>query len=247
MRAVNLIPRDSRQGGISPSLGRLGGSHLLVALLAVALAFVTVYVLTANTVSKRKSQLAGLHQQVTRIQAQVTRLQSYEQFEKLAETRAQTVRTIAASRFDWHGALSDLSRVVPANTTLQSLTATVSPTTASGASTAGGSSGNVRGDINAPAFQLKGCTGSQDEVAQLMSRMRLINGVTRVTLEDSTKPNSGGAATTTSTATTTSSSVGAGCPANGPSFDMVVFFQPTAGAAATSGQTVSTSTTGAAK
>lgn len=248
MRAVNLIPRDSRQSGISPSLGRLGGSHLLIALLAVALAFVTVYVLTGNTVSKRKSQLASLNQQVSRIQAQVTRLQSYEQFEKLAETRAETVRTIAATRFDWYGALSDLSKVVPADTTLQSLTATVSPTTAAGASSAGASSGNVRGDINAPAFELKGCTGTQDEVAQLMSRMRLINGVTRVTLEDSTKPNSGATGPTSSTtSTTTSTGAGDGCPANGPSFDMVVFFQPISGLPTTSGQTVSTTSTGAAK
>lgn len=240
MRAVNLIPRDSRQGGISPSLGRLGASHLVIALLAVALAFVTVYVLTANTVTNRKAQLTSLNQQVTRIQAQVTRLQRYEAFEKLAQTRAQTVRDIASSRFDWHGALSDLSRVVPANASLQSVVATVSSRTNSGGSSSSGGSGNVRSDIDAPAFQLKGCTGTQDEVAQLMSRLRLVNGVTRVTLEDSSKSASG-------STSATSGGSGTGCPANGPTFDMVVFFQPMAGAAATSGQTVSTSTTGAAK
>jgi Tfp pilus assembly protein PilN len=239
MRAVNLIPRDSRQRGLSPSLGRLGAAHLVIALLAVALAFVTVYVLTANTVSKRKAELTSLHQQVTRVQAQVTRLQRYEAFEKLAQTRAETVREIASTRFDWHGALADLSKVVPANTSLQSLVATVSSTTSSGSSASGGS-GNVRGAINAPAFQLKGCTGTQDQVAQLMSRLRLINGVTRVTLEDSAKANSG-------TSGTSASGVGSGCPANGPTFDMVVFFQPVAGAAGSSSQTVSTSTTGAAK
>jgi Tfp pilus assembly protein PilN len=222
MRAVNLIPRDSRRGGISPSLGKLGAAHFVVALMVVALAFVTVYVLANNTVSQRKSQLASLKQQVSRMQAEVARLNSYAQFEKLAQARAQTVREIASSRFDWHGALSDLSKVVPSNTSLQSLVATVSSSSSAGGSS-GGSGGAVRGAIDAPAFELKGCTGTQDEVAQLMSRLRLINGVTRVTLEDSTKPNStsGGSASSAATG-------GQGCPANGPTFDMVVFFQPVA-------------------
>jgi Tfp pilus assembly protein PilN len=212
VKAVNLIPRDARRSGGTPSLGSLGASHLLIGLLAVAVAMVSVYVLTNNTVSSRKAQLASLHQQMSRVQAQVTRLQSYEKFEKLAQARESTVQEIAQSRFDWHGALSDLSKVVPANTNLQSVVATVSPT--SGAS---GGTGSVRGYLTAPAFSLKGCTSNQDDVAQLMSRLRLINDVSRVTLEDSTEPASG--------------SSGTGC--TGPTFDMVVFFQPLTGTAAT--------------
>lgn len=218
MRAVNLVPRDARRGGVTPSLGRLGPAHAVLGLMVIALAFVVGYVLTSNTVSQRQTQLASVQQQVTRMQAEATRLQSYQQFEKLAQARALTVREIAATRFDWQGALSDLSRVMPARTSLQSLVATVSP---SSSSTGGGSS--VRGDVNAPAFEMKGCTGSQDEVAQIMSRLRLINGVSRVTLEDATKTLSSGAAGAATGACT------------GPTFDMVVFFQPVAGAPATGG------------
>lgn len=213
MKAVNLIPRDARRNGVSPSLGRLGPSHLLIGLLAVALAMVSVYVLTNNTVNSRKAQLANLHQQMSRVEVQVSRLQSYEKFEKLAQARESTVQEIANSRFDWHGALSDLSKVVPANTTLRSVAATVSPGSGGG----GGSASAVRGDITAPAFSLQGCTASQDDVAHLMSRLRVMNGVSRVTLEDSTKSASG---------TGTSS-------CNGPTFDMVVWFQPLTGTAAT--------------
>ena len=245
MRAVNLIPAESRRTGVSPSLGRLGPAHLLIGVLVVALGLVTIYVLTGNTISERKSQLASLQQQVARVQGEVSRLSSYAHFEQLAQQRAATVRQIAATRFDWHGALSDLSKVVPADTSLQSLVATVSAGSASGSSGAGGS---VRGDINAPALELKGCTGSQDEVAQLVSRLRLINGVTRVTLEGSAKQAAGqpGAAVTSSA----SSSAG-GCSANGPSFDMVVFFRPLAAATTATGtgpgQQVSTATPAAAK
>lgn len=219
MKAVNLIPRDARRRGVSPSMGNLGVSHLLIGLLAVALAMVTVYVLTNNTVNSRKAQLASLHQQISRVSTEIAQLQSYDKFEKLAQAREATVQEIAQTRFDWHGALSDLSKVVPANTTLESLEATVSPTTT--VTGGGGGSGSVRGDITAPAFTLKGCTVNQDDVAQLMSRLRLVNGVSRVTLEDST-----GAPTGTS-----GSATPGGC--SGPTFDMVVFFQPLTGEAAT--------------
>ena len=234
MKAVNLIPSDSRRGGVSPSLGRLGPGHAVLGVLAIALGFVTLYVVTSNTISDRTAQLASLKQQVSQIQAAAARLNSYAQFEKLAQARETTVRQIAGTRFDWHGALSDLSRVVPANASLQSLSATTSTGVSGGASSGAGS--NVRGDINAPAFQLTGCTGTQDEVAQLVSRLRLINRVTRVTLESSAKAAGGSGSSTAS----------GGCPANGPSFNLVVFFQPVAGSvSSTIGQTVGT--VGAAK
>lgn len=245
MRAVNLIPADARRGGVSPSLGRLGASHVLIAILAIAVGYVSFYVLTNNKISQRQAQLASLQQQVTREQTAVARLGSYQKFEKLAQAREQTVRQIASSRFDWHGALEDLSKVVPANTTLQSLSATVSPTSGSAGGSSGSSSGGIRGAINAPAFDLSGCTASQDEVAQLMSRLRLINGVTRVTLGASTKPSGG-----TGSSATTSTASGHTC-AGGPTFDMVVFFQPMANTlpttASTTASTTAPTSTGASK
>lgn len=230
MKAINLIPGDSRRSGVGPSLGRLGPGHAVLGFLLIALAFVTVYVLTSNTISDRTARLASLKQQVAQIQTQISRLDRYAQFEKLAQARAATVRQIAATRFDWHGALSDLSKVVPSNTSLQSLVATDSATSGAAGSPGGGSGGNVRGDINAPAFQLKGCTRTQDDVAQLLSRLRLVNGVTRVTLEDSALQGGGSSGSAVASSTASGGSGAGGCPANGPSFDMVVFFQPLAGA-----------------
>lgn len=230
MRAVNLVPGDFRRHGSPASaVGRLGVAHMLVAALAIALLFVTVYVLSSNSISSRTAQLATVRQQVAQAQAEAARLTDYAKFEQLAQERAQTVREIAAQRFDWHAALSDLSRVMPANASLQSLVATVGPGVAAGGASGVGGSSAVRGDIDAPAFVLKGCTATQDDVAQLVSRLRLINGVTRVTLEDSATP---GASQSTGAVSTVGSSGGCG---NGPTFDMVVFFQPLAGQATISG------------
>jgi Tfp pilus assembly protein PilN len=224
MRAVNLIPADSRgRSSRGSSTGMQVPVYVLLGFLAAALALVTVYVLTNNTIADRTAQLTNLKTQVAQEQAEAARLGEFTKFSQLAQTRIETVRSIAAARFDWHGALSDLSKVVPANTTLQSLTGTVVP----GASTSGGGgggTGGLRGALPGPAFELAGCTANQDDVARLMSELRLINGVTRVTLSNSQ---------VSSTATGSTAAGGTQtCAKNAANFDLVVFFQPVANAGA---------------
>jgi Tfp pilus assembly protein PilN len=226
VRAVNLIPTDSRRGAGGPSRTSLTPVHAVLGLLAVAVLFVTVYVLTNNTISERTSKLANLKAEVAQANAQAAQLTNYAQFATLARARAETVREIAASRFDWKGALSDLARVVPADTSLQSLLGTAA-TGASAGATSGGSgatTGGLRGGVAAPAFEIRGCTATQDDVAQLMSRLRLINGVTRVTLSDSQKSDAAQTGTTVSSAGAGAASTG--CRPNTPTFDLVIFFQP---------------------
>ncbi len=239
MRAVNLIPADSRGGSGSrgPATGMQVPVYVLLGFLAAAVALVTVYVLTNNSITSRTAQLSNLKTEVAQEQSAVARLGEFTKFAQLAQTRISTVNSIAAARFDWHTALSDLSKVVPANTTLQSVVGTVVP----GASTGGsgsGSTGSLRSDVTAPAFELSGCTRSQDDVANLMSQLRLINGVTRVTIDDSQMSNTAA----------TSSNGSQGCGANSPSFDLVVFFQPVAnagasGVTAVTGASTTTTTT----
>jgi Tfp pilus assembly protein PilN len=246
MRAVNLIPADSRGRGRSrgPSTGMQVPVFVLLGLLAAAVALVTVYVLANNSISSRTATLNSLNAQVTQEQAAVARLGVFTKFSQLAQTRIGTVRSIAAARFDWHAALSDLSKVVPANTTLQSLLGTIVPGTSSGGG-GGGGTGQLRSAVSAPAFELTGCTRTQDDVARLISQLRLINGVTRVTFSNSQVSN-------TSSASTGPNGSPQGCGANAPTFDLVVFFQPVPNAGPSgvasvpgSASTSSTSTTGA--
>jgi Tfp pilus assembly protein PilN len=224
MRAVNLIPADSRAGSAArgPSTGMQVPVYVLLGFLAAAVALVTIYVLTNNSISSRTAQLNNLKTEVSQEQAAVARLGEFTKFASLAQTRISTVNSIAAARFDWHTALSDLSKVVPANTTLQSVVGTVVPGASSGGSGSVGT-GGIRSAVTAPALELSGCTRSQDDVAKLMSQLRLINGVTRVTISDSQMSNNAAASTTTA-------SGAQGCGANAPSFDLVVFFQPVANA-----------------
>jgi Tfp pilus assembly protein PilN len=240
VKAVNLIPADARKGGGATSSFQIA-NYALFGLLAAALALVTIYVLASNSVSNRQAQLTGLRAQVTQAQTEVARLGGYASFQKLAGTRLQTVEGIAATRFDWHAALSDLSRVVPSNTSLQSLTATAAPGASTGGGSTGGSAGSLRADIPSPAFELAGCTSSQDDVARLMSRLRAVNGVTRVTLGNSQKSAAAQGGTAVSAAG--SSGPTQGCGPNKPTFDIVIFFKALAGAGPNGATSVGTVTT----
>jgi Tfp pilus assembly protein PilN len=242
MKAVNLIPTDHRR--ISPTSPRALATPAfgVVAALVVAVALVTVYVLASNTVSDRRAKVASLQAQVVQEQALAARLGNYAQFVKLAQARADTVRTIARTRFDWHAALANLAKVVPANTSLQSLLGTVAPgasVSGPGGSAGGGASTSaLRADVSVPAFEISGCTKTHNDVARLMSRLRVMPGVTRVTLADSTKSSLQGGSSSSS-----GSSAVSGCGNNAPSFDLVIFFtalpQAATGTAATA-QAVST-------
>jgi Tfp pilus assembly protein PilN len=246
MKAVNLIPTDSKRSGArAAATAPRGPGVALIGVLVIALAYVTVFVLTSNTIKDRKAKIAAVQTQVTAAQAAAARLTNYVNFNKVAASRDATVRQIATQRFDWNAALYDLSKVVPANTSLQSLLGTVSPSASvNGSGSSGGSvvgTGSLRSSINAPAFEMKGCTASQDDVARLMSRLRVINGVQRVTLADSVKQASGGAGAAVTSAS--SGSASAGCPVNWPTFDLVIFFQPLPGQSEASGTTGASTTT----
>lgn len=223
MKAVNLIPSDARRGGSGAAGSSQGAAYVLLAALAVAVVLAIIYVTASNQVSSDKAKVTSLRAQTQAAQGTAAKLSPYVQFATLAQERATTIRGIVSSRFSWQAALAGLARVVPANTSLQSLSGSVVPGV--GVSGSSGAS-SLRGDIDAPAFELTGCSDSQDDVARLISRLRLIDGVTHVSLQDAQKTGA------SSSGVSTSSGGAQGCGSNAPTFDLVVFFAPIANAGA---------------
>jgi Tfp pilus assembly protein PilN len=225
MKAINLLPPDSRglpKGGApkvaaAPEEPAGIGAFVLLGALALCVAAFAAYVLTTNTVKDRQAQLDAVSAQAQTVAQRAAELKPYADFQQMAETRIQTVKDLAASRFDWEQALRDISRSIPADVTLTSLDGSIS-------SAAGGST-PIRGAIAAPAIELKGCTRGQTQVATLLSRLRAVDGVTRVTLTKSVKPDQ--AVTVTGSAVpaasgTAQTACGTGRP---PSFELVLFFE----------------------
>jgi Tfp pilus assembly protein PilN len=223
MRAVNLLTPDLRsapkgKGSSGPSAMEAPGgigAFVLLGALALSVAALAGYVLSNNVIKERKAELAAVTAKSDATVQKAGKLKPYADFETLARDRAGTVQALASARFNWEQALRDISRAMPREVYLSSLDGNVG---GGGAATGAGSS--LRGAVQSPAIELKGCTKSQPAVATLMSRMRNVQGVTRVTLAKSDKD--------TATSAGASSEVnpcGKGAP---PSFELIIFFERSA-------------------
>jgi Tfp pilus assembly protein PilN len=241
MRAVNLIPSDQQRGAGGAAGKSGGGAYILLGALALLVVLASAYVVSDTSVKDKKSQLAAVSQQAAAAEAKAQSLTSYTKFASIRAKRVDTVAQLAASRFDWAHALREVARVLPENAWLTSLTATTSSTVNVGT---GGSS--LRGALNVPAIQVQGCTTSQSSVAKLIARLRLIDGVQRVSLEDSTKGQESSNGTADSAPAGGISSDCRGGHAKFPIFNVDVFFEQGSAAAATTGAAGTPGATGAA-
>jgi Tfp pilus assembly protein PilN len=223
MKAINLLPPDLRgtpksaapKAAAPVEPGGIGPFVVLGALAACVVAL-AAYVLTTNTVKDRQAQLEAVTAQAEATRRAVDQLKPYADFQAMAETRIQTVKDLASSRFDWEQALRDISRAVPADVTLKELKGTIS--------TASGGSGGIRSAIAAPAIELKGCAPGQIEVATLLSRLRNVDGVTRVSLNKSLKPDK--STTPNGSSPISNGSADVRCPGTrAPQFELVMFFE----------------------
>ena len=218
MRAVDLLPSDLRNvapaaaPGAAPEPRAEGiGAYVVLGALALCIAMLAAYILTANTVKQNQADLDAVTARSAAVAQQVSALKPYADFDALAVTRVATVKGLAAARFDWEQALRDLSRSVPPEVKLSSLSGDMGLPGASG----GGSSDPLRGSIQAPAISLAGCAPDQPAVAQMLSRLRAVDGVTRVSLSRSE-----------ASASTEGAAADSPCRGkNPPSFSAVVFFE----------------------
>jgi Tfp pilus assembly protein PilN len=231
MRAVNLIPTDQQRGAGGAAGKSGGGAYILLGVLVLLVVLASAYVVSNKSVKDKETQLADVSAQVTAAEAKAQSLTSYTKFASIRQKRVDTVSQLAASRFDWAHALREVARVLPENAWLTSLTATTSTSVSVGT---GGST--LRGALNVPAIQVQGCTTSQSSVAKLIARLRLIDGVQRVTLEDSTK---GQQSATTGDSAPTAGGTGdcRGGHAKFPIFNVDVFFEQGSTAAGVTGAT----------
>jgi len=228
MRAVNLLPPDLRSGpkgpapAVSTGVENSGaGAFVVLGVLAFAVVALAVYVLAGNTVKDREAELAAATAKSAVVTNKVAALKPYADFESVANTRVQTVTDLANSRFDWEQALRDLSRAVPADVTIGTLKGSLAGTAATPGATATDA---------APTIQLAGCTYSQTKVAELMARLRTIDGVTKVELTKSDKEATSGAGSGDRTAPSASGYCG---KADVPAFMLNVVFKGATAPAAT--------------
>ncbi len=263
MRAVNLIPSDDRAGSAIGG-GRSGGSAYAVLGVAGGLAILALlYGMAKHQISDRKAQAASLTARAQRVESEAAQLAPYTSFMALREQRMHAVSELVDARFDWAHAFQEISRVLPADVSVSSLDGSVgsteagsapaaapakaTPGAAPAASGAAGASGAAAATVasatppgSIPIFTLAGCATSQQEVARTLQRLRLMDGVSEVSLQSSTKSGSAGGGS--------GSAGGAGgCDGNYPAFTVQISFSPLPSSAAITSATKLTSATGAAR
>ena len=223
MKAVNLIPAELARSGRRG--GRSGGAvYALLAALAVLVAMVGASSALSKAVADKNAQIQVVGAQADAMEAKAGELKPYSTFAAQRQSKTETIRELAASRFDWPHALREVARTVPARAWVTSLRATVSP-----AVSVEGTSDPLRGSFPLPAIELAGCARTHDDVARTISALRRVDDVERVSLSSSATATESGA-----------SGCGDSVPANTPQFSLTVFFNSPAGATATTPATAGT-------
>jgi Tfp pilus assembly protein PilN len=183
MKAVNLLPPDRRDLGRTPFLGPLASEPLLTAAITLVVVVVGGLVLASHSAS---SKVATRNHTLRQLDARLATLEAEKRSASAAGTasRLSSVTTIAGQRTSWDDFLGTISRVVPEDVWLLSLSAAEQDATTSTTSTpppAPNSSG-------APtAVTVTGYTYSQPSVARMMRRLELVPWLQDVSLVTSAK------------------------------------------------------------
>jgi Tfp pilus assembly protein PilN len=186
MRPVNLIPPEQRRGQSGPS--KTGATpYLVLVALGLAVAAVAAVVLTGNQINDRESEIASLEVREVAARQRAEALRPYAEFASLSQTREATVKSLAQSRFDWERVLRELALVIPSDVWLIEASGSVSP----GAEGESSSDSTTRGEIAGPALELTGCGASHEAVARFAAALEDIDGVTRVGVDSSQRPDAG--------------------------------------------------------
>ncbi len=217
MKAVNLIPSDERRGRSIPAGRSGGGAYAVLVLLGGLAVLALLYGHADHQISSGRSEVASLTARAQQTQARAGQLTPYTSFVAMREQRVNAVDTLVNSRFDWARAFQEIGRVLPAGkVSLTSLDGTVGSSSSSGpsSSSSGSSVASATPPGSVPTFALTGCASSQAEVALMLGRLRLIEGVSEVALQSSTKSGSAGAG----------GSGAASCEGGDPAFSVQITF-----------------------
>ncbi|HEX4108824.1 MAG TPA: PilN domain-containing protein [Solirubrobacteraceae bacterium] len=176
MKAVNLIPSDQRRGAGGVTGRSDGIAYVILGLLTGVVVLAAMWGIADHDVGNRQGAIAGAKAKAVQLQAQASALAPYTSFQTASHSRQQTVAEIAQARFDWAHTMHEVGRVLPSDVDLTSFNGTGGPAPGSAATSA------PSGSTTAPTLTLAGCTTSQAVVAETMTRLRLMDGVSDVSI-----------------------------------------------------------------
>ena len=172
MRPVNLLPARYR-----PRTGGSGDSknaYIALGVLGLIVLAVFGYVVTANKVSSRNSEIAQVRERINAAQTQSVTYEQFGNFAAIKEARLAAVKSLATARIDWERLFRELAHVLPESIWLTEFQ--------SQAAEADGG-----GELE-PTLILKGCVENHKEIADAMVRLRELHVATDVELTQTVAP-----------------------------------------------------------
>jgi Tfp pilus assembly protein PilN len=172
MRAVNLIPEELRpripgDGDPRIAYGVLGG-------LAVVLVMVLLAISYSNKLKTIEDQTAAIQAETLTHRSSVASVATTpDELQSEVKTRTLLVGGLAKTRFPWGDALYDLSRAIPSDTTLTTISV----------QSAGGGGAAATGDSatsGGASMTLNGCTSSWVGYSRFMTWLKTMPGVAKV-------------------------------------------------------------------
>jgi Tfp pilus assembly protein PilN len=163
MSLVNLLPPDIRQRQQTRRVAFL----IAAAGIGVLLLVVFAYLLEVQSLSSVRGDIEDQQAQNANLQTSIAALQKYADLQTEADAKQQLLAAVFADELSFSGALVDVSRVIPSDAVLTSLTITVNPA----ASATTGVPGTILGTI---AFTGEGANA--ESVAALLGRLENVRG-----------------------------------------------------------------------
>jgi Tfp pilus assembly protein PilN len=172
VRPVNLLPARYRPR--TSGSGDSKNAYIALGVLGLIVLAVFGYVITANQVSSRNSEIAEVRQRTSAAQTQSVTYQEFGNFAAVKEARLAAVKSLATARIDWERLFRELAHVLPESVWLTDFQSQA-------AETDGG------GELQ-PTLILKGCAKSHGEIADAMVRLRELHVALDVELTQTVAP-----------------------------------------------------------
>jgi len=159
---VNLLPREigQRQRTKRLTLGIIAGGAVLFVLI------IFLYILAGNSLSNVNDDIKAEKARNAQLSNQIAQLQPFQDLQNLATAKKQDLAQAFSNEVSFSGLMLDLSRVMPSNAVLQSLSVTVNP--------AGQSSGTSASIVGGITFS--GAAVGTNDVASFVARLENVKG-----------------------------------------------------------------------
>jgi Tfp pilus assembly protein PilN len=187
MEAVNLLPAYARPGHPWAAVGKdlsarrvVKGGTVVACLVAVGIGLGYYY--ERSLVNDRHATLADVQAQVAVVDAKAAPLRSAQ---AAAAARMAAAGSVSANRVAWEALLADVSRVLPKQVYLQSLSAQSPTPLSSGAAAAAPTTAPGTPAPSASGFSAAGVASSHVTVAVILDRLASLPWLTNVTLVSS--------------------------------------------------------------